>query len=1046
MSFSSKAGNNVILIKMRRMFNLEFETVMSLRKYLSILAIVAFGTIFLSVANAESVYVNQQIKIPVDFSNDNSESQPFAYIVQITNEIGQAISISYITGSLGAGQTLEQTLSYVPQEAGNYKVEKFLWSDMNNPLALTVKPESTIISVAESPQQNVIQQSPQQTVQTELSIALSKSSYNENDLIIISGTASSTLEYDAPITLRILNSDQNIVSTAQVYPNSYGVYSHTLIAGGSLWSDAGIYQVLINHGAEKTAKAFNFSGSDETSTAPIEPEPVVEEPVVVVENAVSTTTIQNAQGSSTPGCEPDCYIPRVASIEKNALITFENNDTAAHTTTSGTPSDGPSGIWDSSLMMNGQSFSVRLSDVGEYPYFCMVHPWMIGTILVVDGERVPQTGFVSIDGSVYEIQYNSQNVEINSITADLDFISLEFKTEVKNSGGDISITFDRDFFDSRAGTQDDNFVILADGNEVNFSESKRGNLRTLSFSLSAGVEEIEIIGTKIVDNSFLKDQLDKQAEAEAAAQAGILNIETTEFNYNAGDPILLLGNVGVLQDNMSVTIRVFNPSQNLITTSETTPDQNHNFTIEIETSIGGLWSESGIYTIIANYYQSDPATTQFYINPEQIVPSSGLYTTVENAQGSSTPGCEPDCFIPATVTIGVGGMVTFANNDSAAHTSTSGTQVDGPSGIWDSSLVMTGSAYTTPALAAGEYPYFCMVHPWMNGLVIVEEESDDDTNEIETSIISPTLSASECQTLAQQRGHDNDDHLVCQFPFDITVNVGERVAWMETKSWEGIYYHTITSVDGFFDMTDMGSTSFLPSAWNGTGVYNYYDKLNPSLTGTITVVQPEQEQTSSTASTLSTSECLALTNLNSYESNYTVVTCQTTGFDVTIYPGQAMMIQNPNGGSSTNGAPFKSIAGHGNTGAVGIYQYDDGQYSGTVRIVNTPNTDVSIQNVVTTFSGSQMTVSGDLVNNNSFAVKDTYVMWYVTDDTGNEKGTWVRTGNDAQAYAATIPAGGTDTFSETVCCGNTGMTTATPYIIQVFRDDGTPLVTPNVYP
>jgi predicted secreted protein with PEFG-CTERM motif len=103
-----------------------------------------------------------------------------------------------------------------------------------------------------------------------------------------------------------------------------------------------------------------------------------------------------------------------------------------------------------------------------------------------------------------------------------------------------------------------------------------------------------------------------------------------------------------------------------------------------------------------------------------------MNATVENAEGSSVPGCEPDCFIPATVTIGVGGMVTFANNDSAAHTSTAGTPADGPSGVWDSSLVMMGGSYTTPALDAGEYPYFCMVHPWMEGLVIVEEESHDD--------------------------------------------------------------------------------------------------------------------------------------------------------------------------------------------------------------------------------------------------------------------------------------------------------------------------------
>ena len=124
-----------------------------------------------------------------------------------------------------------------------------------------------------------------------------------------------------------------------------------------------------------------------------------------------------------------------------------------------------------------------------------------------------------------------------------------------------------------------------------------------------------------------------------------------------------------------------------------------------------------------------------------------MNATVENAEGSSSSGCEPDCFIPSTVTIGVGGMVTFANGDTAAHTSTAGTPADGPSGAWDSSLVMMGSSYTTPALDAGEYPYFCMVHPWMAGLVIVEEESHDEAEEAEPVMETPeplmTLTAAE---------------------------------------------------------------------------------------------------------------------------------------------------------------------------------------------------------------------------------------------------------------------------------------------------------------
>jgi chemotaxis protein histidine kinase CheA len=126
---------------------------------------------------------------------------------------------------------------------------------------------------------------------------------------------------------------------------------------------------------------------------------------------------------------------------------------------------------------------------------------------------------VEIDGTAYEIDYTSNNVIIKSVTADLDFISLIFETEVSDSSNDVSITFQRDFFDAKIGYSDDDFFILSDGDEIEFEETKTDESRTISFSLLQGTEEIEIIGTILTDNSFLQAQLDEQAEAEAAAQA-----------------------------------------------------------------------------------------------------------------------------------------------------------------------------------------------------------------------------------------------------------------------------------------------------------------------------------------------------------------------------------------------------------------------------------------------------------------------------------------------------------------------------------------------
>jgi len=100
--------------------------------------------------------------------------------------------------------------------------------------------------------------------------------------------------------------------------------------------------------------------------------------------------------------------------------------------------------------------------------------------------------------------------------------------------------------------------------------------------------------------------------------------------------------------------------------------------------------------------------------------------TVINAPGSSTPGCEDTadgCFIPSPVTVPVGGTVTWDNGDTAAHTSTAGSAAGGPSGVWDSSLIMAGSSFSHTFDSAGTFDYFCMVHPWMVGSVIVVDEA-----------------------------------------------------------------------------------------------------------------------------------------------------------------------------------------------------------------------------------------------------------------------------------------------------------------------------------
>lgn len=115
-----------------------------------------------------------------------------------------------------------------------------------------------------------------------------------------------------------------------------------------------------------------------------EPEPEVMKEAVEAIPVEFTGVVSLPEGSGVPGCEENnaCYIPADISISVGDTVTWSNDDTAAHTVTSGLASEGPDGNFDSSLFMAGATYEVTFDEAGEYPYFCMVHPWMVGTVTV----------------------------------------------------------------------------------------------------------------------------------------------------------------------------------------------------------------------------------------------------------------------------------------------------------------------------------------------------------------------------------------------------------------------------------------------------------------------------------------------------------------------------------------------------------------------------------------------------------------------------------------------------------------------------------------
>jgi plastocyanin len=82
----------------------------------------------------------------------------------------------------------------------------------------------------------------------------------------------------------------------------------------------------------------------------------------------------------------DAYQPNPIQVSVGTTVTWTNNDAQPHTVTSGSNGQ-PDNKFNSSpnftpLLNPGQTFSFTFTQAGDYPYFCMVHPNMVGTVSV----------------------------------------------------------------------------------------------------------------------------------------------------------------------------------------------------------------------------------------------------------------------------------------------------------------------------------------------------------------------------------------------------------------------------------------------------------------------------------------------------------------------------------------------------------------------------------------------------------------------------------------------------------------------------------------
>jgi len=231
-----------------------------------------------------------------------------------------------------------------------------------------------------------------------------------------------------------------------------------------------------------------------------------------------------------------------------------------------------------------------------------------------------------------------------------------------------------------------------------------------------------------------------------------------------------------------------------------------------------LAATTGIVTFVAFGFVS-PDT---YIIAEEIEeveievePTGPIFpiSILVNSAVQGNPDYDPDiAYVPK------GSVVEWINSDSFAHTVTSSIDVGE---TFDSGLLSEGETFQldTNELDIGEYEYYCIVHPWMESKLVIEEPKEP------VSVIMPEGAGT------QKEGQVYYD------PETLHISIGTTVLWLNEDST----MHTVTSgnsqegPNGVFDSDLVSAGDSFEFTFTSQGKEEYYCIVHPWMTGSVEV-------------------------------------------------------------------------------------------------------------------------------------------------------------------------------------------------------------------
>jgi plastocyanin len=439
--------------------------------------------------------ITDSTQLKINFMNkQDSIQQHVDYKVSVIQGSSQVFGMPLTHTALG--------LVSIPiqfQNSGTYQIIV----EVDGVLFQPIPPETATFSLQVGTQVGGGSTQTGNTVSTPLiTVSVDKPSYMYGDIITVIGTVQPVVS-GTPVTIQIFDTNNNLVSASSVDVSQSGKYVSSMTIAGPYWKLDGIYTIKVQYGPPNFTAQTTFAYAshnpylpcpDCNDTSNIQQMPPTTHhnpylgcpdcndtsniqqvsPQPVSSSGVFITMPQGAGSSASAACvsAKNCFSPNTLNVASGTTVTWKNMDTVSHYVTSGNPSDNTTGtIFDSgNLIKPGGAYQFTFANAGTYNYFCTVHPWMIGQVIVGSSNQpVPYPQSTSVfTPTQQDIQSINQAKSNQTIAAEVNVGANQAQTTSIDNNVSVQTTSN-----------------TPDSLNVNVSASSQTGPKVIAFNLNA---------------------------------------------------------------------------------------------------------------------------------------------------------------------------------------------------------------------------------------------------------------------------------------------------------------------------------------------------------------------------------------------------------------------------------------------------------------------------------------------------------------------------------------------------------------------------------